>query len=274
MKISERTISVLARIITGDTQIARYRTGPELVKFFNYLGYNDVYGSGFPTRWYFCEEKLRELNNTPKLSKVFELVLDPREYLDTTFSIKVVVDNLNEYLKYDGYELVAYGKFYKVKEISGITIELESLFQEHSEVSQIFLDEQIKKCDKKIMDGDYSGAITNARSLLESVLLEVEKKLNPQSESYDGDLPKLFRRVQGLLNYDPSRKDISDAIKQVLGGLSSVVNGVATLRNKASDAHGTNYIPTKEMAKLVVNASKTVVDYIFCVFSSIKESTD
>ncbi len=48
MKISERTVSAISQIITGDKAISPYRSGPKLVKFFNEFGTNAVYGRGFP----------------------------------------------------------------------------------------------------------------------------------------------------------------------------------------------------------------------------------
>lgn len=56
MKISEHAITALQKVITGDPlgygkeAIAPYRSGRELVNFFNQFGANDVYRSGFPSR--------------------------------------------------------------------------------------------------------------------------------------------------------------------------------------------------------------------------------
>jgi hypothetical protein len=78
MKISERTISALAKIVTGDTQISPYRSGPVLVRLFNEYGANDVYGQGFPSRWFYAEEKIRLINGSDKISALIREVLDPR----------------------------------------------------------------------------------------------------------------------------------------------------------------------------------------------------
>jgi Abortive infection C-terminus len=130
-------------------------------------------------------------------------------------------------------------------------------------VNQLFIDQQIKKCDRKLAENDFDGAITNARSLLEAVLSEVEQELSPQSpEPYDGDLVKLYKRVQKLLNLEPSRTDIAEPLKQVLGGLASIVSGLAALRNKMGDAHVRSYQPAKRHAVLVVNAAKTLAAFV------------
>ena len=116
---------------------------------------------------------------------------------------------------------------------------------------------------RKIADGDFDGAITNTRSLLEAVLVSLEREMYSTPKEYDGDLGKLYRRVQKLLNLDPSRKDVSDSLKQVLSGLTSIVNGLASLRNPVGDAHVSTSRAARHHAKLAVNASKTLADFLF-----------
>ena len=268
MKISERTIGVLAKVITGDSGISPYNSGPKLVKFFNEVGFEDRYGQGFPSRWAYVEDNLRTINGKPQLATVISSALDPRAFLGTDFKADVVAENLNQYLKYDGFEIVSTGKMFKVRETRGAIVDLEPPFKAGSkEMNQLFIDEQIQKCDRKIMEGDFDGAITNARSLLEGVLIEMERQLDLSPPSYDGDLPKLFKRVQALLNLDPSRKDVNDTIRQILVGLTSIVMGLAGLRNKMSDAHAVSYKPQKHHAKFAVNSAKTAADFIFETFN-------
>jgi len=159
MKISERTISALARVVTGDSRFSPYNSGPDLVRFFNEIGSNDVYGAGFPSRWRYAEDKIRELNGTTQLVQVFQSVLDPRNFIGTQFPVEVAAEHLNQYLKYDGYELSKYGEMYRIREIDGALVELETRFQESKEVSHQFIDEQIKKCDRKIFEGDFGGLL-------------------------------------------------------------------------------------------------------------------
>ena len=50
MILSKRTLEKLREIINGDGT-DDYKSGPQLVAFFNNLGFNDQYGQGFPSRW-------------------------------------------------------------------------------------------------------------------------------------------------------------------------------------------------------------------------------
>jgi len=81
MKISERTIKRLGEIITGDKALSPYRSGPKLVAFFNDLGTNHTYGQGFPSRWTFAEDCLRQFNDTPILKRIILSALDQRDFI-------------------------------------------------------------------------------------------------------------------------------------------------------------------------------------------------
>jgi hypothetical protein len=70
-------------------------------------------------------------------------------------------------LQYDGYEVIPDGDFYKVRELSGSVIEVETRFDQSSELSELLIEEQIRKCKEKIGLDDYSGAITNRSCLYE-----------------------------------------------------------------------------------------------------------
>ena len=79
MKLSPKTIQVLREIINEKSQ---YRSGPMLVEFFNDLGFHDVYGQGFPSRWAYTEEKLNELNGTATLDQCIKNVFAPVNYIE------------------------------------------------------------------------------------------------------------------------------------------------------------------------------------------------
>ena len=97
----------------------------------------------------------------------------------------------------------------------------------------------IRDAWRKVQDRtpqDPEGAITAARSLLEAgckyVLEEFREAAEPGLE-----LPKLYRRAAEQLHLD-SRTEIDESLRKVLGACATVVDGVAHLRNRLSDAHG------------------------------------
>jgi hypothetical protein len=116
------------------------------------------------------------------------------------------------------------------------------------------------------MNSDPDGAITAARTLMESVckfILEKEGVAYPN----DGDLPKLYYLVVDRLQLSPSRQTDKIA-KQILGNVQSIVGGLAALRNELGDAHGKggqDVWPIAPYAALAVNLSGTVSAYLVSV---------
>ena len=85
-----------------------------------------------------------------------------------------------------------------------------------------------KALDRLHQDPD--GAITSARSLLESVSKHI---LDKQGIPYkdDLDLPSLYKMVSLSLNLAPEQQS-EQIFRQILGGCTSIANGLAGLRNK------------------------------------------
>lgn len=127
-----------------------------------------------------------------------------------------------------------------------------------------------KALDRRLSDPE--GAITVARTLLETVCKRV---LDDLSIAYDDkdDLPKLYSNVAKALNLAPNQH-AEDAIKAILGGAMNVVNGIGTLRNKLSDAHGRGgkvpVRPSPRHASLAVNMAGTVAVFIVETYSEKK----
>ncbi|PZU98429.1 MAG: hypothetical protein DCE90_04765 [Pseudanabaena sp.] len=93
---------------------------------------------------------------------------------------------------------------------------------------------------------------------------DIELACDPNApEKYDGDMNSLYKRVQKVLNLEATRADINGSLKQVLSGLSSVVAGIASARNRMSDAHARSYKPSKHHAVLVVNSAKTLANFLY-----------
>jgi hypothetical protein len=133
-----------------------------------------------------------------------------------------------------------------------------------------YIKEQIEKCEEKIMKHDYDGAITNARTLVESICLYIlEKSETPYK--FDGNLTKLYKEVYKVLKMDPAMYQ-EDCFKQTLSGIISIVSGLSNLRNVMSDAHGKpetkHYKPTDRHAILAVNIAKVISEFLYTGWKS------
>lgn len=134
-------------------------------------------------------------------------------------------------------------------------------------ISFDYIKEQISKCENKIREQDYEGAITNARNLIESICLYIIEYLSNEEYTYDGNLIKLYKKVSNILNLNPSNHS-DENLKQILSGLISQINGISGLRNNFSDAHGGSpsqkkYKIDDRHAILAVNSAKTISEFLY-----------
>lgn len=110
---------------------------------------------------------------------------------------------------------------------------------------------------------DPEGAITSARTLLETVCKRV---LDESGLTYNDrdDLPTLYKSVATELKLAPSQHT-EDIFKRILGGCTSVVEGLGSLRNRIGDAHGQGGKPIRPSARhaqLAVNLAGTMATFI------------
>ena len=123
--------------------------------------------------------------------------------------------------------------------------------------------QQLSRIQQAILD-DPALAIGSAKELIEStakvVLNEIGKPVDDKA-----DMPALVREAQHALRLHPSSHtpgpDGSDAVKKILGSVSSIAIGVAELRNRGyGTGHGPATAPAglgPRHAHLAVNAAFT-----------------
>lgn len=118
------------------------------------------------------------------------------------------------------------------------------------------------RCMQRLNE-DPEAAITAARSMVESVCIHVLESKGECHNKKD-DLVALYRRTAKLLNLSPEQH-AEQLFKKILGGCSSVVEGLASLRNAFGDAHGKGsryFRPSKRHAVLAVNLAGTISTFL------------
>lgn len=110
-----------------------------------------------------------------------------------------------------------------------------------------------------------------ARTLLESTCKHI---LDEYEVGYGNapDINQLYRLVSKELNLAPSQRT-EQTFKQILGGCSSIIEGLGALRNKVGDAHGqgkTNFKPSPRHAELAVNLAGTMAVFLFSTLETKK----
>jgi hypothetical protein len=109
---------------------------------------------------------------------------------------------------------------------------------------------------------DPEGAITAARTLLESVCKHILDHYHIEYEDFD--LPRLYHATAEQLSLSPSQHT-EKVFKQILGSCQSVVEGLGSIRNKLGDAHGKGRQPVKPAprhAELAVNLAGSMALFL------------
>lgn len=119
------------------------------------------------------------------------------------------------------------------------------------------------------IDNDPEGAITAARSLVESVCKHV---LEENGESHN-DLDNIYRQTSRLLKLAPDQQS-EQSFRQLSGACNSIVGSLNEIRNRFGDAHGrssSDAVPSVRHAELAVNVAASLA--IFIIRTSTEENT-
>lgn len=130
-----------------------------------------------------------------------------------------------------------------------------------------------KALDRRETDPD--GAITAARTLLETVCKNVLDGCRTPYSKNGADLPELYKLVSKELNLAPNLHS-EEIFKQILGGVTSVVHGLGAMRNRLGDAHGQGKAPVRPAprhAQLAVNLAGSTALFIVETWEARKSAT-
>jgi hypothetical protein len=86
---------------------------------------------------------------------------------------------------------------------NAVEIENEERLSRHE-----FALQQLTKCQNKLAEGDFDGAITSSRSLMEGVIADVYEQCTGLKLPETGDLATDYRKIKGFLNFKRSIKKI------------------------------------------------------------------
>ena len=268
MNLSAKTLERLNEIITGDTQASPYRKGYQLVSFFNEFGEGDIYGQGFPARPAYVREKLDKFNGSDKMGAIVSAAFD---FIgEVGFNAADAAYQFNQLLARDGFRLIPVDDHGWMEGNMEVRIsprfELRPLGKDILaptslvSISHEAVTEQVRKAKQKIESGDYSGAITNAYTLVEQLLKLLLTEAETTFKVTEGDIRTLYKTLQRSLNLDPAKLD--DPLKPIVGGLQALIGGLYEMANKSSDRHARQYNPARHHAKVTVNAAFALCDFL------------
>jgi len=121
---------------------------------------------------------------------------------------------------------------------------------------------------------DPAGAITAARSLLETVCKHILDIQKVEYNSSKIEIHELYKLVANELNLSPDQHNEA-VFKQILGGCSAIVGGLGTLRNRLGDAHGQGQLkanPSPRHAELAVNLAGSMAIFLVSSWNERRQS--
>lgn len=237
-------VKMASKMFARDTGLS----GPQIFEFFSKFS-DEVgkmrYGSGVPSRWQMFENFLESLPIEQQRQALLELC----DYPLRTPANQSVIDELR-------------GKLHgvPVRTTLGRVVE---------KIDSTYVTKQWEKLTERLVD-DPEGAITSARTLLETVCLHILENLGKKAD-HKGDLPGLYKATAGELQLLP-RKEDEEIIRQILGSCSGLVQGVAALRNQFGDAHGRLAEDSqKRLAHLAANAAGTLCIFLVETYEAMRK---
>lgn len=146
-ELKGKTLKKLREIINDDEGKYNYRSGPNLIEFFNKLGFNDEY-KDFPSRKNFTEEKLKSINGTEKMDKCILLAFDVIDFVENIQMLDELIESFNIYLAFDNYQIRRDNIDIIIEEKNGFIIETSN------EKEKLFLDKYSAGYDINILNLD------------------------------------------------------------------------------------------------------------------------
>ena len=140
-------------------------------------------------------------------------------------------------------------------------------------VDYAYIREISERAQKDIENADYDSALTKARTLLEEVFCHVIEKQG-EKPGKTGEIRNLYNQVKNLYSMHQD-SETDRRINGLLSGLEKILTAITEMRNGSSDAHGvgSRRINIKaHHARLFVNASQTMADFILAVSDSSKSN--
>lgn len=139
MILQAKTLEKLRNIINEESE---YRSGPNLIRFFNDLGFNDVYKQGFPSRWIYTDSRLNEINGKPELDKCIKKVFAVNNYIGEINKLDNLIKDFNQYLAFEKWRIKRVNDQIHFEKLDKVVVENESNSIESVKSEEEFLNQE------------------------------------------------------------------------------------------------------------------------------------
>jgi hypothetical protein len=207
---------------------------------------------------YYANIDFTAVADIKKLLAVYEEVIENLYQVAETNpdGPNVTLNALLRRMEKDGFRYVN-GRF-SVEALTATVVYAPSLVQ----LTEDSIQEHIEKARLKIAYGDSAGAIASAYTLVEEFLKQLLRKTGTTFKESEGDIRALYKVLCTPLHLDPKGESLENYLKAILEGLQRQIGGLFEVANKASDRHARRYNPAPHHARLALNASFTLCEFL------------
>ena len=214
---------------------------------------------------------LLAINNGPDatmiLPRIIQQATEPRDFIAAPDKLTGVIDYMNGYLAFDGFQLRHQGQKAVLAPLGKSATVIDHLVTKIEVIDFVTLARDIEGALASC-DSDPEDAVTATCSAIEnvcrSVLIELGLEL-PAKQDITGPY-KAFRDPLGL---SPQRSDlpsqVADDVRKVLSGLATTIEGIGALQTHAGNAHGRERGFVRidaRIARLAIHSASTAAQFI------------
>lgn len=210
-------------------------------------------------KYIFSKENFEDLYDNPNINS-----LDEFKKIRSEICRNVIKEINTKLYFYDCKLMINYDGLDLIQTDENWVNELILSIPDMDNIDSFQISDSYKKISEDINKGDNTGAVTQARTLLEGTLKYAISKQNKELTGKD-KLPQLFKTFKHLyLKDNISNPELRSYVEQLYGGMSGAILAIAAIRNKFGDAHAADDVEelTKENIHFIVNASLSLCDFI------------
>lgn len=221
MKVWNKTIEYLSYIITWDSQKTDYKSGPQLVEYFNKFWFNDKYENFYQSRRTYCRERIKDLNNDNKIEELIENYYNPINYIWKWVTYENLMREINEYLYFDDLELTRKWKKVVLENTTEDTNANNVTLKNHQIILNIDI-ELYNHINEFLENEDYFHAVEEAYKFVREKLKEV---------TWEEKATEVFKKeenIEKIFGHKPNNSIEEDFVK----GVKFIHMWVQYLRNE------------------------------------------
>lgn len=237
--------------------------------------YDDIYkhmimNNDWETDWVFTDTRFNLMHSPDEeYLRFLAETLHPAVRMDEAEILRMQ-ELYNNHLVADGYEII------QISEISGKpvfegrqkVIGMSHLIANKAEIKKYlnteYVNNKINLMNESVAT-DTDLAIGTAKELIETACKSILKKHGKESNP-EWNLGKLLKETSEILDFKPRKASDPDkadtSIRQILKGITTLINGVAELRNAYGSGHGKDAdfkLLESKYAKLIVGTVSELV---------------